>query len=104
MCVNMNSYMRDILASLSKVLNRDISSETLLPADAVAALLTSSAELTLRADVGAAQRTCPPPKLPLPADVVATKSSRPKMKIAVSGGRRQATGRVVYRFSHRREA
>ena len=28
MCINMNSYMRDILASLSKLLNRDISSET----------------------------------------------------------------------------
>ena len=28
MCVNMNSYIRDILASLSKLLNHDISSET----------------------------------------------------------------------------
>ena len=44
-------------------------------------------ELTLPADVGAAQTTCSPPKLLLPTDVVAAASSRSKMKKAVSGGR-----------------
>ena len=59
----------------------------LLPADAVAALRTRSAEFTLPADVGAARRTCSPPKLQLPADVIAATSTRPKMKKAVPGGR-----------------
>ena len=66
-----HKLVHPILALLSKLWNRENSSETVVDG-------------TLPADVGAAQRTCSPLKLPLPADVVATKSFRLKTKKAVS--------------------
>ena len=85
MCVNMNSNIRDILASLSKLLNRDISSETVAAHEFCCGTENTLTGIVIAALLAILERS--PPNLLLPADVVAAMSACSKMKKAVSGGR-----------------